>query len=436
MSEKIEKIVELDIDFDELGEDIFDETGVQIVSLVDEPAIQVDFLAFNKEKFVDPLPSESEDDFIGRCMGELKNEYPDEEQRLAVCYSYFEGKLCKGECFVDHEDYVLSDDAQKAILEFCKDDNNGEYLTTEDIIIDLTVNQFAGVGDVITAIKGLDILKRLSIKRDEPAEVYWRYSGPSAQRDFCKAMLNLSNRGKIFSESELDQMGSINAQFSPRGSSTYNKHSWKGGINCVHYFQKLKVFRNENGNKVIIIDGNPSNNKEENAMKSNNSRRPSPLGSTANNARLNFSIDDEKRTVIGPLMIPNKFILRRDEEGNPYYIFFSKETIKKMAEKFLRTNKHNNTDTNHDEHVMNNNTLLESWISESMKYDKSYKYGFTLPEGTWFVSYKINDDETWKRIKNKELRGFSLAGEFIQKLKPIKDERTLNEIKNILKKVK
>jgi hypothetical protein len=178
------------------------------------------------------------------------------------------------------------------------------------------------------------------------------------------------------------------------------------------------------------------NNEESNALKSQNSNKPGPLGSIPNNARINFSIDEEKRVVLGPLMIPNKFILRRDENGEPYYIYFSRKTIRKMAEKFFKMNNHNNTDINHDENVVTENTLVESWISESMQYDKSNKYGYMLPPGTWFVSYKINDDETWGKIKSGELKGFSLAGGFISKMKVVNPEATLNEIKNILKNVK
>lgn len=98
-------------------------------------------------------------------------------------------------------------------------------------------------------------------------------------------------------------------------------------------------------------------------------------------------------------------------------------------------NNHNNTDINHDENVTKENTLIESWISESVMHDKSYKYGFQLPPGTWFVSYKINDDETWEKIKSGELKGFSLAGGFIQRMKRVDPEKTLNEIKDILNNV-
>ena len=41
-----------------------------------------------------PTPSgESQQEFISRCMSELQGEFPDQEQRLAVCYTQWrEGK--------------------------------------------------------------------------------------------------------------------------------------------------------------------------------------------------------------------------------------------------------------------------------------------------------------------------------------------------------
>ncbi len=41
-------------------------------------------------------------------------------------------------------------------------------------------------------------------------------------------------------------------------------------------------------------------------------------------------------------------------------------------------------------------------------------YGFELPVGTWFSTFRVNDDETWNRIKKGELKGFSVEGSFIE----------------------
>ena len=71
--------------------------------------------------------------------------------------------------------------------------------------------------------------------------------------------------------------------------------------------------------------------------------------------------------------------------------------------------------------------------------DKAATYGFAVPPGTWMASYKINNDEDWQRIKNGEVKGFSLAGNFLERFKPQaeldQDEERLNEIKKILRDV-
>jgi hypothetical protein len=374
MNKKIERITELVIDVENVDESALEEFGVEVVSLVDEPAIGVDFMAF-----------------------------ADEELEVTECDSSYE----------------LSEEAEDALIAYCTE--NGEEITNEDLIVDLSNKEFAGVKDVITAIQSLDILRRLTIKREEPAEEYWRYTGPPAQRKFCKAMLNLAKAGKIFSKKDIQKMDGLNKQFAKKNQSSYSIFKYKGGKNCKHYWEKLKVFKNEDGKKVIIV-AQPTKKTERVA------------GELWQN--MQFSLDDDKRIITGPLMIPNKMIVRKDKNGEPYYVYFSKDTIKKMAEKFLAMNKHNNTDTDHNYKITNSNTLVESWISQSKMHDKSYALGYVLPEGTWYVSYKVNDDATWDRIKNNELKGFSLAGPFIEKLtEDQKSDRTLESIKQILQDV-
>ena len=127
-----------------------------------------------------------------------------------------------------------------------------------------------------------------------------------------------------------------------------------------------------------------------------------------------FSQDDEQ-IVVGPAMIPQILIPRRDTMGNLFHVFFSKETIKEIAEKFMKEQKLHNTDINHNDDVVQENTLLESWIVEDPQKDKSAVYGFDVPKGTWMTSYKINNSDTWQKIKNGELNGYSIAGNFIEK---------------------
>ena len=119
--------------------------------------------------------------------------------------------------------------------------------------------------------------------------------------------------------------------------------------------------------------------------------------------------------ITGPAMTPNVLIPRRDEDGNTFHVYFTEETIEKISRRFLEESNHNNTDINHEGEMVDENTLLESWLVEDPDMDKSKRYGFEIPKGTWMVSYKINNEETWNKIKNKELNGFSITGQFIER---------------------
>lgn len=396
-----EKIISLEIEIDD---EIQEELGVDVISIVDRPAIEIDFHAFKQE---DDCPD-------GLCI--IKAEFESDD-------NYQEEELEK---------------LRDMIIEFAEDPSNGEYITEDDVIVNLKRTEFVSVKEVLDGLRAFDLLKRLGIKKEEEPQVYFRYMGATPQRKFCRAMMNLSMAGKIFTKAEIDRMSSLNPQFAPRGSSTYSVFKYCGGVNCRHYWEKLKVFKNANGQKIIML-ADPDTFAENLAVKTQNASYPSPYGSIPNNARLNFkhqfSIDEDQRIVVGAVMVPNMKILRRDENDNPFYVFFSKETIKKMMEKFLKDMKMHNTDINHDGDVVQTNTLLESWISESMIYDKSRHYGFSLPVGTWFVSYRINDDETWKRIKDGELKGFSLAGEFYSKLIGKQTSNMEQEIIDIIKSI-
>ena len=52
-------------------------------------------MTYDSVKDVDPREGESKEDFISRFMSETKEEYPDEKQRLAVAYSYWNKKHTK-----------------------------------------------------------------------------------------------------------------------------------------------------------------------------------------------------------------------------------------------------------------------------------------------------------------------------------------------------
>jgi len=125
-------------------------------------------------------------------------------------------------------------------------------------------------------------------------------------------------------------------------------------------------------------------------------------------------VDKEKRILMGAALIPNKKIYRRSEDED-YYIFFSEETVKKASELFLMNGNQNNSTLEHKIDLQGM-SVVESWIVEDEKKDKSAKYGFNLPIGTWMVSVKVNNDDVWNQVKAGEVKGFSIEGYFADKM--------------------
>ena len=123
------------------------------------------------------------------------------------------------------------------------------------------------------------------------------------------------------------------------------------------------------------------------------------------------SIDDEKRLVAGPLLIPNKKIVRMDEGMGLYNVFFKPDTIEKIARKFMKNKYNGEVTVDHDKKV-NDVYLTESWIIEQSSKDKSNLFGFTLPKGTWFGVYKVDNDKVWQEVKQGKYKGFSIEGIF------------------------
>jgi hypothetical protein len=126
-------------------------------------------------------------------------------------------------------------------------------------------------------------------------------------------------------------------------------------------------------------------------------------------------IDNEQRMLIGPILIPDKKILRVDGEGNPYHVFFSKETVKKLAQNYLMKKYTDKATLEHDATIKNVN-LVESWVKDG-KLDKSNNYGLNLPEGTWVGMFKITSDTIWNDyVKTGKVKGFSVEALLEHKL--------------------
>ena len=135
-------------------------------------------------------------------------------------------------------------------------------------------------------------------------------------------------------------------------------------------------------------------------------------------------IDKDKRLLMGAALIPSKPIFRRDGEET-YYVYFSKDTVRRASELFFMKGNQNNATLEHNIDVKNL-SVVESWIVEG-EQDKSRMYGLEVPNGTWVISMKIENDEIWNDyVKTGKVKGFSIEGYFADKAK-IKQSEQLKE---------
>ena len=147
-------------------------------------------------------------------------------------------------------------------------------------------------------------------------------------------------------------------------------------------------------------------------------------------------VDKDKHILMGAALIPNLNILRKDKEGNDYYVFFSEETVKKASELFLIRGMQNNSTLEH-EFKLKGLSVVESWIVEDEKMDKSAKYNLGLSVGTWAVCVKVDNDDIWDNyVKTGKIKGFSIEGHFSNRVSSgnsAEEQESLNTIKQLTK---
>lgn len=134
-----------------------------------------------------------------------------------------------------------------------------------------------------------------------------------------------------------------------------------------------------------------------------------------NNHKVKFAtVDSDKRILLGPALIPNKPIYRK-QDGMEFYCYFSRGTVRKASELYLQRGNQNQATLEHAVKIQGL-CLVESWVKEDMEKDKSCMYGMTDPVGTWMVSMKVENEEVWQDyVKTGLVKGFSIEGYFVDK---------------------
>jgi hypothetical protein len=246
-----------------------------------------------------------------------------------------------------------------------------------------------------SAVTGLPIkgdAKQADAITTKGAKVLYEYVGPNDEktRRFCKRMLQLSKKGVLWSKSDLQNIQGSNPEF----PQYYNIYLYKGSYGCRHSWRAVYLYQKQPKKQKVTVT---FMSKAEKASKS-----------------YKFGINDEQMKVVGPLLVPDKLIMRIDEEGNPFYVYFSKETVKAIAEKAMKENLIHNVNMEHNPDDKVDAYMTKSWIKED-EQDLSNKYGMDLPIGTWVGEYKIEDPKVWQMVKEGVVNGFSIEGLFQNK---------------------
>lgn len=504
------RIVELQIN----DEDLF--SGFEAIALVNQPAHEAGFHAFNtedvedaialgliydafSEQFVDRLPGEDQDSFLGRCIPQLIKEGYDEEQAAAICYATMSQEVVKKKLnshqFESYNDYPESAvNAARRALEWRDSHPDGDcgtrvgwaranQLANRENISEETIARMAsfarhlqhedvpyseGCGGLMVDAWGsragiewaqrkleqirqdmslpvdklfdnlpegtqeriLETLLDIGISKDT-VEVYseeefiersifsviasdakpdlptndtngsykilYSYEGPndSKTRGFCKKLLSLD---LLFRKEDINRLSikGANDEF-----GMYDIFEYKGSFGCRHKWVKKYVYQKsalDSLGLLGVVTGDQMNNPN------------------AKFSKHTFSVDGDLMRVSGPAMIPDKLILRVDDEGNPYYVYFSKETVKAIANKMMKNKLLDKVNLEHDPDSPVDGYAIESWIIDDPKNDKSRTMGLDYPEGTWMMTYQIESPDVWKLVKNGTLTGYSIEGFFSDRL--------------------
>lgn len=134
-----------------------------------------------------------------------------------------------------------------------------------------------------------------------------------------------------------------------------------------------------------------------------------------------LSLNEEKKELLGIALIPDLPIYRRDKQGE-YYIVFSAESIRKIAIDFYKKLNVNMADVEHNHNIENGITYFQSMIidKENGICPAAFK---DLPNGTWIVGCKVENDKVWEAVKSGEVKGFSIDGKFHAEEEKQEDEK-------------
>ncbi len=388
-----------------------DETGVNFVSLVTNPAIERDFQYFNQD-FVNPRGGESENDFISRCVKVITGEGYDQDQAVAICYNYW-----KGEKFFDDYPKAASQNAQRGINLNEKVGNDCATLVGKNRSRQLIARENLSLETIKRTYSYLSSAKEYYNPSDTEAcgtISYLLWGGDEmlryTERKLEELELNKAKKKQKYDVDVSTLPGYITEDL-PLFNTKEEAEAYAEKIGCTGSHKM--------GDKYMPCSAEEAHTDIETPLK-------------AHSHQIGFAIqDEEKRIITGMAMEAEKRIYRYDAARGEYYVYFDADTIFQIAKKWAKSDLYDSVNIHHEKETKGL-SLFESYIVDRERGKYPPKGYDEVADGSWFLSYIVNDDDIWARVKNGEFKGFSVEGFFDFDVN--EEERQLNAIYNAVKK--
>jgi hypothetical protein len=146
-----------------------------------------------------------------------------------------------------------------------------------------------------------------------------------------------------------------------------------------------------------------------------------------------FDLSQQDRHIIsGPAMLADTPIYRRDEQLGEYFVTFKPETVYQIAQKFFQKGYQQNFNLFHDNTNTTGVTVFESFITDTSRGINPMKGFEDAPNGSWFISAKVDNLEVWNAIKTGTVKGFSVEGLFKYKKQQMSEQQVFEKLLKLL----
>ena len=427
-----------------ISENLQDDAEVNFVALVDAPAIKKDFIAF-KEEFIEPSKGEHKTEFLPRCISYVINEGKESEQAVAICNSIWEQHFADNKISFDYDETISTDRGKELAKEkiaqgeivyiiSARQDNEGMLSTAQELGIPESRVYATGSNKAkIEKIKELginkhydnnaDVIAELGSVGEKFAETYTDYPKQASENakialrwaeengwGSCgtavgKARANQLANGEALSEDTIARMSAFerHRQNSQKelgdGCGRLMWLAWGGDAGVEWASRKLEQIRKSKFEKFAIVN-------------------------------------EDQRIISGLLMVADELIYRNNDKFGEHYVKFSAETIKQIAIKFSKKKYQSNVNLMHDSNQrVDDVTMFESFIVDRKRGILPMAEFKDVPDGSWFGSFYVENDEVWKGIKDGQYKGFSVEGLFDYEQPKSAEENALETIQKLLNQI-